>query len=175
MKTLFWLEKWWRLFSFWDSRGDILRDYFQKENIFTGASLLDKLKTEITAGWSHLHKNKIFVSLTPSPSHTSSDTMTKIYEIGSNFAPRGFFLFSKRLRDRDFSSNQHKQLFNVEPNSSCIEFIVTKRIHTNCARFVINVIKIPNKLTFDQPKSSQSQNYHKLSIQELKSFIIGVV
>ena len=108
--------------AFKDSHGVILIDYHQKGKPITGAyyaSLLDKLKTELTGKRPHLQKKKILFHQDNAPSHTSAVAIAKILELqlelldhppySPDLATRDFFLFPHikiALGGQRFSSDE---------------------------------------------------------------------
>lgn len=107
---------------FWDSHGIIFIDYLEKGKTITGAyyaSLLDKLKEEISKNRPHLQKKKVLFHQDNAPSHTSTVAMAKIHELrfelldhppySPDLAPSDFFLFPQlktALGGQRFSSNE---------------------------------------------------------------------
>ncbi|GFY14470.1 mariner Mos1 transposase [Trichonephila clavipes] len=88
---------------FWHSHGIILIDYLQKGKSLTGAyyaSLLDKLKAELTGKRLHLQKKKILFHPDNALSHTSVVAMAKIHEF--RFELLDHPLYSPDLSPSDF-------------------------------------------------------------------------
>lgn len=106
---------------FWDENGILFVDYLEKGKTITGAyyaSLLERLKKEVTAKRPGLAKKKILFHHDNAPAHTSMVVMAKMHELhfdlvphppySPDLAPCDFFLFpvlKKHLAGQKFATN----------------------------------------------------------------------